>query len=87
MGVGEGVNELPDHLLQNLRKRAVYYRPERPKEIPVRFITIIIEKLGTLIHIRHVDILCITEACAQEEILLHVPFTGKLFLVMSWADH
>ncbi|CEJ00371.1 hypothetical protein RMCBS344292_14427 [Rhizopus microsporus] len=34
MGVGEGVNELPDHLLQNLRKRAVYYRPERPKEIP-----------------------------------------------------
>lgn len=86
MGVGEGVNELPGHLLQNLRKRAVYYRPERPKEIPVRFI-IIIEELGRLIHTRHVDILCITEACAQEEILLHVPFTEKSFLAMSWAGH
>ncbi|KAI9261057.1 hypothetical protein BY458DRAFT_256690 [Sporodiniella umbellata] len=33
MGTGEGTNEMPDHLLDELRKRPVYYPSQRPKEI------------------------------------------------------
>lgn len=33
MGTGEGTNEMPDHLLQELRKRPIYYKSEAPKEI------------------------------------------------------
>lgn len=35
MGVGEGANEIPDHLLNDLRKRPVYYKRQLPNEIPV----------------------------------------------------
>lgn len=35
MGVGEGTNEMPEHLLEELRKRAIYYKSEAPKEIQV----------------------------------------------------
>lgn len=38
MGVGEGNNEMPDHLLDELRKRTIYYKSEAPKEIQVRLI-------------------------------------------------
>ncbi|KAI9470622.1 MAG: hypothetical protein EXX96DRAFT_585109 [Benjaminiella poitrasii] len=33
MGVGEGTNEIPDHLLDQLRKRPIYYKTEEPKEL------------------------------------------------------
>ncbi|KAI8099896.1 uncharacterized protein BX664DRAFT_310820 [Halteromyces radiatus] len=33
MGVGEGTNEMPEHLLEDLRKRSVYYKTEVPKKI------------------------------------------------------
>ncbi|KAL7328480.1 hypothetical protein PS15p_206748 [Mucor circinelloides] len=33
MGVGEGTNEMPEHLLEELRKRPIYYKSEAPKEI------------------------------------------------------
>ncbi|CEP08633.1 hypothetical protein [Parasitella parasitica] len=36
MGVGEGTNEMPEHLLDELRKRPIYYKSQAPKEIPVR---------------------------------------------------
>lgn len=35
MGVGEGTNEMPEHLLEELRKRPIYYKSEAPKEIQV----------------------------------------------------
>lgn len=35
MGVGEGDNEMPEHLLEELRKRAIYYKSEMPKDIQV----------------------------------------------------
>ncbi|KAF7732384.1 hypothetical protein EC973_005280 [Apophysomyces ossiformis] len=34
MGVGEGTQEMPEHLLENLRKRTTFYRSEQPKELP-----------------------------------------------------
>ena len=36
MGVGEGDNEMPEHLLEQLRKRPIYYKSEIPKDIPVK---------------------------------------------------
>ncbi|CAO3654017.1 unnamed protein product [Cunninghamella echinulata] len=33
MGSGEGTNEMPEHLLEDLRKRAIYYKSEVPKNI------------------------------------------------------
>ncbi|KAK4518429.1 calponin [Mucor velutinosus] len=33
MGTGEGTNEMPEHLLEELRKRPIYYKSEAPKEI------------------------------------------------------
>ncbi|KAI8646365.1 hypothetical protein BD408DRAFT_359645 [Parasitella parasitica] len=33
MGVGEGTNEMPDHLLEELRKRPIYYKSQAPKDI------------------------------------------------------
>lgn len=36
MGIGEGDNEMPEHLLEELRKRPIYYKSnEIPKEIQV----------------------------------------------------
>lgn len=35
MGVGEGTNEIPDHLLDELRKRPIYYESELPQDLPV----------------------------------------------------
>jgi hypothetical protein len=35
MGVGEGDNEMPEHLLEELRKRTIYYKSEMPKDIQV----------------------------------------------------
>ncbi|RCI04114.1 hypothetical protein CU098_005004, partial [Rhizopus stolonifer] len=34
MGVGEGSNEIPGHVLDELRKRPVYYKPQTVNEIP-----------------------------------------------------
>ncbi|CAO3684898.1 unnamed protein product [Rhizopus stolonifer] len=34
MGVGEGTNEIPDHVLDDLRKRPMYYKPQTVNEIP-----------------------------------------------------
>lgn len=36
LGVGEGDNEMPEHLLEELRKRTIYYKSEIPKDIQVR---------------------------------------------------
>lgn len=33
MGVGEGTNEIPQHVLENLRKRTMYYRPQMPQNL------------------------------------------------------
>jgi hypothetical protein len=35
MGVGEGTNEMPEHLLEELRKRPIYYKSQAPKDIQV----------------------------------------------------
>lgn len=43
MGVGEGNNEMPDHLLDELRKRAIYYKSETPKEIQVMPYSLVID--------------------------------------------
>jgi uncharacterized membrane protein len=63
MGVGEGTNEMPEHLLEELRRRPIYYKSEAPKEIQVRNIAEneIICLVDQII-ISLVDILCIMEA-------------------------
>ncbi|KAI8335183.1 hypothetical protein BC941DRAFT_431491 [Chlamydoabsidia padenii] len=33
MGTGEGIKEMPDHLLDDLRKRSIYYKPTLPEKI------------------------------------------------------
>ncbi|KAI9256504.1 hypothetical protein BDA99DRAFT_516598 [Phascolomyces articulosus] len=33
MGVGEGTNEIPDQLLEKLRKRTIYYKPQMPQNL------------------------------------------------------
>ncbi|KAI7863376.1 hypothetical protein BDF14DRAFT_1373640 [Spinellus fusiger] len=33
MGIGQGTNEIPDHLLQNLKKRHVFYKHKTPETI------------------------------------------------------
>ncbi|KAL9541114.1 hypothetical protein MBANPS3_009305 [Mucor bainieri] len=38
MGTGEGTNEMPDHLLEELRKRPIYYKSEAPTELQVSII-------------------------------------------------
>ena len=35
MGVGEGANEIPDQLLEQLRKRAIYYKSQMPQKLKV----------------------------------------------------
>lgn len=35
MGVGEGTNEMPPHLLEQLRKRAMYYKSQMPSNLKV----------------------------------------------------
>jgi hypothetical protein len=35
MGVGEGTNEMPEHLLEDLRKRTIYFKPNKQDEIMV----------------------------------------------------
>lgn len=36
MGTGEGTKEMPDHLLEDLRKRTIYYKTSTPDEIKVK---------------------------------------------------
>jgi hypothetical protein len=35
MGVGEGTNEMPEHLLEDLRKRPIYFKSNKQDEIMV----------------------------------------------------
>ena len=35
MGTGEGTHEIPKHLLEELRKRPIYYKSEAPKQLQV----------------------------------------------------
>ncbi|KAI8991039.1 hypothetical protein BDF20DRAFT_842327 [Mycotypha africana] len=35
MGVGEGTNEIPQHVLEELRKRPVYYKSKVPTDLPI----------------------------------------------------
>ena len=37
MGVGEGTNELPDQLLEQLRKRTIYYKAQMPQQLKVYY--------------------------------------------------
>ena len=37
MGVGEGTNEIPDQLLEQLRKRTIYYKSQMPQQLKVYY--------------------------------------------------
>jgi hypothetical protein len=37
MGLGEGTNEMPEHLLEELRKRPIYLKTQVPKDIQVKY--------------------------------------------------
>lgn len=83
MGTGEGTNEMPEHLLQELRKRPIYYKSEAPKEIQVRIYARGLYKKMAKAHIlvvnRHADILCIMVDFVLGKTWLRVLSTARLY--------
>lgn len=93
MGVGEGTNEMPEHLLEELRKRPIYYKSEAPKEIQVSHAVghhTYTQKCRIsyllLVYNRHADILCITVGFVLEKIWLPVLFMVRLYQGMTSED-
>lgn len=86
MGVGEGSNEIPGHVLDELRKRPVYYKPQTVNEIPVRKIYAVYCVITDSYH-RLVDTHFTVVDYALEEILSHAPFMERSYLAMRLAGH
>lgn len=88
MGTGEGTKEMPDHLLDDLRKRSIYYKSATPENIkvPKPRSASIPSKKSCFEYARLVDTPYIMVVCAHAEILSHVLSTVRSFPVTNLVD-